>query len=270
MNISTRITEYSITGGLLWVSAFLFATVLNLQMNQDDISMVSVMRLWGEWISAMAPLSTAFEGLSNSLQGSISTLLAALAIIVIFFSGIILDLLGPVFFISIEMMFFHKWLVTKNRPWLDQLIADNREFIGEDYRIFIEDCAFNWKKPFAWFERRRSYNKLWTFMLSQVMVFSKAASLEELMDRVHLWRTSRAISTSMVVLGCLLNFTPLVHTPDNHAATLSFALTSIGVPVVLFAVSALITLGTYSRMSIVLCSLVYTTTQQKSAAAGAG
>lgn len=263
MNISTRITEYSITGGLLWVSVFLFATLLNLQLNQQAITLDQAMNLWGEWITAMAPLTEALAGLSSSLQGSISTLLAALAIIVIFFSGIILDLLGPVFFISFEMMFFHKWLVTKNRPWLDRLIADNREFIGEDYRIFIESCNFNWKRPLAWFERRRCYNKLWTFLLSHIMVFSKAAGLDELMDRVHIWRTSRAISASMVVLGCLLNFTPLVHTPENHAATVTFALTSIGVPVVLFAVSALITLGTYSRMCIVLCSLAYATARKQ-------
>ena len=100
------------------------------------------------------------------------------------------------------------------------------------------------------------------------MVFSNAAGLDELMDRVHLWRTSRAISTSMVVLGCLMNFTPLVHAPFEHDATLNIALTAVGVPLVLFAVSALITLGTYSRMCAVLCALAYATVKKRATEGG--
>lgn len=268
MNISTRITEYSITGGLLWVNVFLFATLLNLQLSGQTISPDHAMRLWGDWIRAMTPLTQSLAGLSPSLQGSIGALLAALAIVVIFFSGILLDLLSPMFFISFEMLFFQKWLISKNRPWLDRLIADNRDFIGEDYHCFINTKAFNWRRPLAWFERRRCYNKLWTFLLSHIMVFSNAAGLDELMDRVHLWRTSRAISTSMVVLGCLMNFTPLVHAPFEHDATLNIALTAVGVPLVLFAVSALITLGTYSRMCVVLCALAYATVKKRAIEGG--
>lgn len=268
MNISTRITEYSITGGLLWVNVFLFATLLNLQLSGQTISPDHAMRLWGDWIRAMTPLTQSLAGLSPSLQGSIGALLAALAIVVIFFSGILLDLLSPMFFISFEMLFFQKWLISKNRPWLDRLIADNRDFIEEDYHCFINTNAFNWRRPLAWFERRRCYNKLWTFLLSHIMVFSNAAGLDELMDRVHLWRTSRAISTSMVVLGCLMNFTPLVHASFEHDATLNIALTAVGVPLVLFAVSALITLGTYSRMCVVLCALAYVTVKKRSIGGG--
>ncbi|MEK7322354.1 MAG: hypothetical protein AABZ84_04665 [Pseudomonadota bacterium] len=265
MNISTRITEYSITGGLLWVNGFLFITLLNLQVSEQAISLGHALRLWSEWIRAMTPLTQALAPLSPSLQASIGTLLAALAIVIIFFSGILLDLLSPMFFISFEMLFFQKWLISKNRTWLDRLVADNRDFIEEDYRCFINTKAFNWRRPLAWFERRRCYNKLWTFLFSHIMVFSNAAGLDELMDRVHLWRTSRAISTSMVVLGCLMNFTPLVHVSLDRDTALNIALTAVGVPLVLFAVSALITLGTYSRMCVVLCALAYSTVKKQSA-----
>src|SRR3569832_2053372 len=88
MNISTRITEYSITGGLLWVNIFLFATMLNLPLDRLDWSGAS--QVWSAWIATLAPLKSIEMALPSALQNSLGTLLGALVIIVIFFSGILL------------------------------------------------------------------------------------------------------------------------------------------------------------------------------------
>src|SRR6266704_4976348 len=118
MNISTRITEYSITGGLLWVNVFLFATLVNLPV--DQITLNAALQKWVTWFAAMAPLKATLEmALPAALQSSLGTLLGALVFIVIFFSGIVLDLIAPLFFVPIELYFFRKWLVQKNRGWLD-------------------------------------------------------------------------------------------------------------------------------------------------------
>ena len=266
MNISTRITEYSITGGLLWVNVFLFATLFSLSLHQQTITIANALQVWSAWFGALAPLKSGLDALPAPLQGSIGTLLGALGIIVIFFSGILLDLISPVFFVPFELYYFRKWLVSRSRGWLDPLIAANKDFIEKDYGIFVGERLTDWKHPLAWFKQRRCYNKVSSFLLSHVMIHSQAAALDDLMDRVHLWRTSRAISTSMVVLGVLMNFTPLAplaHGTDNAAQA---ALVTMGIPLLLFAVSASITIGTYSRMCLSLCALAYATTRQTAAA----
>src|SRR6266571_4505598 len=59
MNISTRITEYSITGGLLWVNVFLFVTLL--ELSEGSINLNAASKVWATWIAAMAPLKATLE-----------------------------------------------------------------------------------------------------------------------------------------------------------------------------------------------------------------
>src|SRR3569833_2551053 len=157
MNISTRITEYSITGGLLWVNIFLFTTLINKKI--DHLSVGNVVLVWSGWLDAFTPLKSTLEtALPSALQGSLGTLLGALMNIVIFFSGILLDLIAPVFFVPFELYFYRKWLVKKNRVWLDRLIGGHREYIETDYRAFIDGRVLDWKHPLAWFEQRRCFH----------------------------------------------------------------------------------------------------------------
>src|SRR3569623_116968 len=262
MNISTRITEYSITGGLLWVNIFLFTTLINMKI--DHLSVGNVVLVWSDWLDAFTPLKSTLEtALPSALQGSLGTLLGALMIIVIFFSGILLDLNAPVCFGPCELYFFRKWLVKKNRVWLDRLIGGHREFIETDYCAIIDGRVLDWKHPLAWFEQRRCFHKISAFLLSHVMVFSQAAALEELMDRMHLWRTSRAISTSMVVLAVLLTFITLAPFSEGQEHAPGLWLIATVIPILLTLLSAVITLGTYSRMCLFLGSLAYPTTQRE-------
>lgn len=261
MNISTRITEYSITGGLLWVNIFLFATLLNLPLDRLNWNGASL--VWSGWIATLAPLKSTMEtALPSALQSSLGTLLGALVIIVIFFSGIVLDLLGPLFFVPFELYFFRKWLVRKNRDWLDRLIVDNGEFIAADYSTFVGGRVIDWRHPLAWFEQRRCFHKISAFLLSHIMVFSQAAALDELMDRIHLWRTSRAISTSLVVLAVLLTFGPLAPISRGLEHDPRAWLIATVVPLLLTLISTIITLSTYSRMCLYLGSLAYSTTRK--------
>lgn len=266
MNISTRITEYSVTGGLLWVNIFLFATLLNLPL--DHINLASATQVWSNWILALTPLKATLEAaLPSALQSSFGALLGALAIIVIFFSGILLDLIGPLFFVPFELYFFRQSLVQKNRVWLDDVIDANREFIGDDYQRFIAGKVVDWKHPLVWFEQRRCFHKISAFLLAHIMLTSRDAALNELMDRVHLWRTSRAISTSMVVLAVLLTFGPLAPLTKGFEADPRQWLIATVIPLLLTLISAAITLGTYSRMCLFLGSLAYSTTHVTAKAA---
>jgi len=260
MNISTRITEYSITGGLLWVNIFLFATLLNLPLDRLDWSGAS--QVWSAWIDTLAPLKSIEMALPSALQNSLGTLLGALVIIVIFFSGILLELIGPVFFVPLELYFFRKWLVQKNRGWLDRLIDDNGGFIAADYLAFVGGRLVDWRHPLAWFEQRRCFHKISAFLLSHIMVFSQAAALDELMDRIHLWRTSRAISTSLVVLAVLLTFGPLAPISRGLEHDPRLWLIATVIPLLLTLISAVITLSAYSRMCLYLSSLAYSTTRK--------
>src|SRR3569833_1005004 len=92
------------------------------------------------------------------------------------FFGYLLDLIAPVFFVPFELYFFRKWLVKKNRVWLDRLIGGHREFIETDYRAFIDGRVLDWKHTLAWFEQRRCFHKISAFLLSHVMVFFPGGS----------------------------------------------------------------------------------------------
>lgn len=261
MKITTRFAEYSITGGLFWLSLFLFATLLQLLIAGTHPTPSNAFMLWGVWLGALQPLATIMNGLPAELQSAIGTVLATLGVILIFLTGILLDLISPIFFTPIETHFFRKWLVNCNHSWLRPLLATHGEFVGEDFTQFASGRLFDWRHPLrCWFTQRHRYNKLRTFMLSYVLMFADSAGIDEFMDTVHLWHTSRALSGAMVTLAFLLNVTPLINYQAVEAQQVeTVAMIAIGVPLLLVAISLIVTLGTYSRMCMTMCSLLYIT-----------
>jgi len=216
-----------------------------------------------------------------------STAITALAIIAVFVAGLFLDLVA-VYFRRWEMSVFHRHLI-RNRDWLGRLIADHKGYCEADYQEFerqfdkssrAKDTKAGFGVSLFWNRERRQqyvaavkrgwgpwkgarpYERLWSFFASYVLVESGSSQLSLMVDQYYLWRTGRAISTSLAILMLevwLLNFGPLfLLRPRPHVSYL--------VPLGIWAVATVaitITLGTYSRLCFTLFSLVYVTQDKR-------
>ena len=89
------------------------------------------------------------------------------------------------------------------------------------------------------------YRNIQSFLFSYVQVFSSMT--EMLTDNMHLWRTSRAISTTLLIVSVEVVFFSNL----SNQELLVFG--------VLFCLSALITLRSYSRLCFNLFSLACVT-----------
>src|SRR6266487_6213741 len=116
MQIGSRFTEYGLTGGFFWICQFIL--------------------LWrsGQTQTLLGKLSTVQNQIPEHHPIAITSLVSALAIIAVFVTGLLLDLLAG-YFRPLEMGVFHKHLV-RNRDWLGRLIADHKGYCEADYKEF--------------------------------------------------------------------------------------------------------------------------------------
>ena len=228
----------------------------------------------------------------TSLVGPIITGFAgALALIAVFVVGLVLDLLASLFR-SMEMRVFSRHL-DHNHDWVTHLIEGHKVYCGADYETFqqafhkvpmtkqflivLDEFTF-WKRESR--DRIRAslkvgwgwglvlpYERLWSFFTSYILVEFGSAQLTLMADQYSLWRTARAIATSLYI--CLMEAFVLSRwellSSQFNSNGLSPADIPIG-PLVLFLIVILgsflayyFTLGTYSRLCFTIFSLVYVT-----------
>jgi hypothetical protein len=224
------------------------------------------------------------------VQTLVAGLLAVLAIITVFTTGLVLDLCAA-YFIFWEMGVFKRHL-DRNASWLIGLIEKYKEYSADDYQQLHDRFGIFFSKE-AWLvsldlfvfwkrERRRhyfamlrqipdryrligAYDKLWSFLMSYVIIQSGSSQLSVLTDLIAQWRVGRALSTAMAIIifeiyfGIILWVGPL---PTN-----SF-IRSIFLPLwlalwVLFILSTLLICSLYSRVCYTLFSLAYVTKQKQ-------
>lgn len=262
MQISSRFTEYGLTGGFFWICQLLF-----LVYTGQAKPLVS-------YLSKMVP-----EKIDPSISQIGSTAISALTIIAVFVTGLLLDLLA-VYFRPTEMRVFNQHLV-RNRDWLGRLIADHKSYCEADYEEFerkfgetslAKDTMAGFGVFLFWNRQRRQryvaamkrgwgwglgrpYERLWSFFASYVLVESRSSQLSLMMDQYYLWRTGRTVSVSLVILFLEIQF--LNYVPSCRSAQpylLQFFL-----PLALSTLSILITREMYSRLCFTLFALVYVT-----------
>jgi len=263
MRISSRFTEYGLTGAFLLISQCVLYF-----LSYDESSSYSF-----EQFNAI--LKTAYEAFPPAFQPALMSLAAALALVSIFFIGLCLDLLGS-FHTMWEANQFKKQL-EKNETWLRPFVDLNKYYVGNDYNKFESEFGTllskeEWKESFKillfWkkqyrrdyfdymkkaFNRFRllsAYNRFHSFLMSYVMVHSGSGNNEFLIDQVHLWRTSRSISTALIIMAFELLY--FVKPTDKwlYVTSISYFF--------MLGISAFITLRSYKRMCGTLLAFVYT------------
>jgi hypothetical protein len=113
MQIGSRFTEYGLTGGFFW------------------ICQLFVIWWGGQAQAVLSHLSNVQKQIPNDFSPVASTALSALAIITVFVTGLVLDLLAAYFPLP-EMRVFWQHLV-RNRDWLSRLITEHKGYCESDY-----------------------------------------------------------------------------------------------------------------------------------------
>ena len=109
MQISSRFTEYGLTGGFFWICQLIL--------------------IWsyGKTQTILSSLPTVHLGPDQLGSTAITSLVTAVAIIAVFVTGLLLDLLA-VYFRRLEMGVFWKHMV-RNRDWLSRLITEHKSIV---------------------------------------------------------------------------------------------------------------------------------------------
>lgn len=282
MKISDRFLDYGLTGGF-------FLTI------QVILLVYFVPHTW-QSISAMI--------IPTSLQGSVNTILAALGIVAIFFTGALLDLFAP-FYAYAEMYEIRMHLIL-NKDWLQSTIVHAYANLSKDLEmlyIFQKDDIdkknsiewiqtavkdrvgsapdktlpqriwrsfrdLSWSSP----EKRelvQACQRLVAFFHSYIFTNSDASQLEMLVDRMHLWQTIRAFSTAITILS--VEFVLLLWWSIISSLS-QVSLPQIGIAalisVILLAVveryARYLIMKAFSRVCMTLFSLVYLVSQKPS------
>jgi len=242
MNISPRFAEFGMTGAFFLISQLGVIVFLS---SHGEFTILS-----HHWATA---IDTFQRSLPAALQKSSDSLVTVIGVICIFITGLILDLIGS-YFAFLESIIFSRH-IQRNQVWIDALTNQIPGNILNDYREYRDRFGngFIVSLPRLW-DRvclSRAYRNLQAFLFSYVQVFSSVSAVLD--DNMHLWRTSRAISTTMLILAAEVF---LIDALSDRFQFLYFLL--------IFGVSALITLRSYSRLCFTLFSLASVTQEMQS------
>lgn len=242
MSISSRFSEFGMTGAFFWI-----AQILYFALAHDT----ELLELAPGWIESLRPYQLLVDALPQSLASVAGSLLTAFGLIGIFVTGLILNLLGSYFF-PVEDIAFSRHL-QRNRGWLDQMIGGCPGAVNDDYARLREEFGTRiFVSPQQFVRRMRLTSRctrVQSFLFSYIHVFGDNGWPDMLSDHVHLWRTARAIGVTFWVL-C---FEILVF--GLHASEWITATTGVS----LFLLSIITTLRSYNRMCHTLFTLACAT-----------
>jgi len=253
MNFGARFSEFGMTGAVFWICQILLFTI-----GTGEAAGEQFLDMLGVFIGTD-------NGQSPILKSAAGSLLTVFGLIGIFVTGLVLDMIGSIFFMQ-EMRIFGGH-ISRNIDWLSSMAQKCSPAVAKDYQRFQEefdekniskktkyarllDPRFHYRR----FMLRSRYRHLQTFLLSYIHVYSANGTSDQLTDHVHVWRTSRAISTALFIVAIeVIAFENFTHSPDEIPHD-SGPVTLI-IYGTLFALSAMLTLKSYNRMCFSLFTL---------------
>jgi len=240
MNLSARFTEFALTGAFFWIGQLIF-----FGFGYDRELMEILPRWMGVYYGYEVLLPEAIKGAS-------STMLSAFGLIGIFMTGLIMDMFSE-YFTPFERIIFNRHIY-RNQDWLNNATKDCSPTVHHDYQQLIEYFGYDYFPPISKSIKRirlgRECQRIQAFLFSYIHAFSANAASELLLDHLHHWRTSRSVSTVLIILGIesmYFNFFP--GSPWWAIA--------LGCVFIIFSLS--LTLKSYSRMCFSLFTLACAT-----------
>lgn len=271
IGLGSRFADYGLTGGF-----FVFTQFSALWWIFPELAAARFTAVTG-FVSARV------DALPPAAHPAFSSLLVALAVVSIFFVGLLLDLMGS-FLVIWEAQIFKKHL-DKNEEWFPQFVQENGTYIQSDYERIKADIIGpreSFRRSFAFFrfwkrdawqraygeQRRvwrligalRSFRRLENLLIAHVLAASGASNLDWLGDQLRLCRTSRAISASIVILALEVSWLTLAETSAQPWVGIITQYAAM-------ALSLFVTVRAYSRFCTTLFSLTYAYTSRETHAA---
>lgn len=218
-------------------------------------------------------LATFFQDLPPGLVTPVSAFLTAVAIISIFFLGLVLELIGSIA-VLVEVYVFRSHLKL-HRPWLSELLANYgsatvkdvdrivSEFgqttgTGKEWRGAWRGIAFwsrssrqkiaqAWRRATRRFRLLRPFSRIQALLLSYVLAADSAPRLDLLRDHLQLCRVSRAVSAVLFVcsLEVFVGFYRRIFTRPEPSWSLMFG--SLCLALALMGLSRFLTQKAYGR-----------------------
>ena len=259
MKISDRFTDYGLIGGLFWMMQ---ALLLWLIMPGSASLPVELIKNIGT--------------ISPGAQSVLTALLGALAVVVIFTTGLLLDLFGSFYLRYIEMMAFHA-LAKTHESWLRRLFEKYPDYVQSDWTLLLRLPSW-WSKQqwisalkvfVFWNARYRkeyvealranlvprgSYVRLQAFLFSYVFLHSGTEKIELLTNQISLWNTSRTIAAAMAL--CAVE-APLLWLFFSERQFLLLRLFSYLFQLLFTAAAFAITTAAFRRVCSTLLALAY-------------
>ncbi len=269
---TTRLAAYGITGAFFWL----------LQL----VTLLSLLAFSGHQPSGTVTLllrSLDTLAVPQGFQPLVNSLLTVLGTLLVFFTGLVLDLIGA-YFVIWDMASFHRH-IRAHRDWLDGLLMRQKPPVREDYHElmsrFVPPFSMEraralggllrfwrleaWRRVFKISNDRfrliRRYGRLQSFLLTYVDTFSGGSKLALLGDGIHIWRISRAIATAIMVVYFELCTAPFLGLLNGFSPNERWFVASMLVCIntAAFGFAALIAHRSYDRVCDMLFSAAYVT-----------
>jgi len=263
MNFGARFSEFGMTGAVFWICQILLFTIGTGHIQGAEL------------LTDIEHFIGTDKTHSSVLQSAAGSLLTVFGLIGIFVTGLVLDMVGSIFFMQ-EMRIFGGH-ITRNSDWLDNMTDKCSTAITDDYRDFkneFNDSAVSTKDKInrlfdprfhsQRFALRFHYRRLQTYLLSYIHVYSANGSSEQLMDHVHVWRTARAISTALFIIAIeAIYFIDKISFEwlfcNQESCPTPEWVSMVFVHFILIALSTMLTLKSYNRMCFSLLTLACAT-----------
>jgi len=214
MSFTSRITEYGLLGAFFLVA---------------QLAMILLV-FPAETINQMLVPLKSFEFISDGsviTASTVNSFLTVLALISIFFVGLLIDLVGY-YFPIVEVSSLRKTL-SANEKWIVDFFHEHDEYIGIETKNYIEeyqqrsalkalseafkDIPFtkkfwkvvkeNWKRASLsnTYKLFNSYKKIMNLLTYYCVVSDKVTNPQIILDQMHVWRIAKGISVSLILLS---------------------------------------------------------------------
>lgn len=208
MKLSSRLSEYGIVGAFFLISQIVASVLIFTDATQENaIYILKQLKDMGDAAGAFAT--------------PLASLLAVLALILVFFVGLVIDLVG-FYVLSVEIPQFRRELYT-HKAWLDPIVERHSFLIKNAWKRIVDEYTphptitggfrkeffstlFSWKylkqklKNLRYLYLTRSYHRLFNFMIILSLQNTNEAHAQVIQDQMSLWRTSRSIALVLIIL----------------------------------------------------------------------
>lgn len=214
--------EYAITGAFFWLAQYTVLLIAGL--DAPTVKLVEASQ----------------EGLPTVLRSE--PVLAVLALVGVFFTGLLLDLFSRLF-VVVEMTKFRGQLA-RNECWLQAMVDERGAYFADDYRYFVDnyrdlprflarllgdarttardllrESSAREPGPIGvWKRTVSSYRRIEYFLYSFLEASSKGGVGESLREQTRLWRVSRALAVALNALALVAYPSILLASKSEAAA----------------------------------------------------